>query len=194
MRQWHLKPSITCALPHKINYYDFSITSQNTSKWLRRIPPSGKSRIKPKRKTIKELEEIDWNFCVKIFCHKGVKFFQDNRKMLEGCNTCMKDLNFLSCVMCPLSQPVYLTVQNDDLTVYTIWHNGRDWIIGLFNTAWQNSTWNGIVRKRYEWWINIEDLINHFSKPWFQSHWFILLLTSTHTAIRSTVCLVKSCL
>ena len=136
MRQWHLKPSITCALPHKINYYDFSITSQNTSKWLRRIPPSGKSRIKPKRKTIKELEEIDWNFCVKIFCHKGVKFFQDNRKMLEGCITCMKDLNFLSCVMCPLSQPVYLTVQNDDLTVYTIWHNGRDWIIGLFNTAW----------------------------------------------------------
>ena len=26
MRQWYLKPSITCALPHMINYYDFSIT------------------------------------------------------------------------------------------------------------------------------------------------------------------------
>ena len=124
MGRWHLKASITCALPHKIKYYDFSITSQNTSKWLRRIPPSGKSRIKPKRKTIKELEEeIDWKFCFKIFCHKGVKFFQDNRKMLEGCNTCMKDLNFLSCVMCPLSQPVYLTVQNNDLTVNTFWDN-----------------------------------------------------------------------
>ena len=139
MRQWHLKPSITCAHPHKINYNDFSITSQNTSKWLRRIPPSGKSRIKPKRKTIKELEEIDWNFCVKIFCHKGVKFFQDNRKMLEGCNTCMKDLNFLSCVMCPLSQPVYLTVQNNDLTVYTIWFNCLWWFNCLHNlTQW---TW-----------------------------------------------------
>ena len=64
MRQWYLKPSITCALPHMINYYDFSITSQNTSKWLRRIPPSGKSRIKPKRNQgIRRRliwPEIDW--------------------------------------------------------------------------------------------------------------------------------------
>ena len=43
----------------------------------------------------------------------------------------MKDLNFLSCVMCPLSQPVYLTVKNNDLTVNTFWDNLKQDINGV---------------------------------------------------------------